>query len=216
MRPTVPANLFVDQISSRTARVSWRLTNQTTDEAADRLILRVTFANRSLADWQQFSGDHTSMVLDNLIPANDYFIVLTAENSDGEVSTNAVLFRTLEGSPSISSLLVERVNRTWFNVALMLAYTGGGGIATMTASYRPTAENTVPTRLASMSPDTVGLSVRGVVMLTQQLHGQLVEDDAAMELEFIITVRNEFDFDSAEVSVVGKYSLYCRLAIYPM
>lgn len=193
----MPTGLIVDQVSSRTARVSWTLTNQTPDEAADQLILRVAFANRSLADWQQFSGDLTSMVLDNLIPANDYFVVLTAENSDGEVTTNPVQFRTLEGAPFINTLQVERVNKTWFNVMSNLAYTGGGVIAIMTVSYRPTGVNRTPTRLPSVSPDIVGLRVRGVVMLLEQ-------DDAAMELEFTVTVRNEFDFQSAEESVIGN------------
>ena len=194
----------MSQVSSRTARVSWRLTHQTPDQAADQLILRVTFANRSLVDQQQFTGDHTSMVLENLVPANEFFVVLTAVNSDGEVTTDAATFRTLEGAPSISSLQVQRVNQTWFNVGLELAYTGGGNIVAMSLSYRPTAGNMAVTRLASQAPEGMGLSLRGVVMLTEQLHGVAVAQDAAMELEFLISVRNEFNFESTEMSVTGE------------
>ena len=203
MYPAVPSDVIVDLISARTARVSWSLTNQMPDEAADELTLLVTFANRSLADRQQLSGTSTSASLQDLIPAHMYMVQLTASNSDGEVTTNPETFVTLEGPPSISLLRVERLNRTWFSVSLSLAYTGGGDISTLTVFYKPTGNNRSPTRLPSIPPEGVGLSVGGVVMLTEQLHGHGVEQEAGLELEFVVTVENEFGFPSEEVSVIG-------------
>lgn len=204
VRPPPPANIVVDQISSRTAQVSWRLTNQTIDEGADYFIMRTTFANGSLADWRTIPGGLTSETLEDLIPANEYSVVLTAVNIDGQATTDPTVFRTLEGFPSISSLRIERLNATLFELSLSLAYTGGGAIAGMTVSYRPTAdENREPTTLNDVSLVSVGqLGVRSELILTEQAQSTQVELEASMELEFEVVIRNEFNFESS-VSFTG-------------
>lgn len=93
--PTAP-EFAVDQVTSQTARVLWRPTNETIDKGADQFILRVTFANDSLADKLTFASDIRSTVLKNLVPAIEYTIVMTAVNADGETTTDPVQFMTLE------------------------------------------------------------------------------------------------------------------------
>lgn len=196
MRPAPPADLGVDQLFSTTARVSWALTSQMPDQHADHFTLRLTFSNKSLAKQVQISGDQTSHMLQHLVPANDYSLVLTAVNTDGQVTTNPITFRSLEGSPAIKSVQIERVNRTWFNVEIELAYTGGGAVTNIAISYSPTAGNGVRTRLPNVVPVVVGagLRLRAMVVFPDENQGE-----AGMQLEFTIEVYNEFNFKSAPV-----------------
>ena len=189
----------MDQISSRTARVSWTLANQMLDQAADRLMLHVTFANRSLVDSQLLSGDATSATLESLIPAHEYLLTLRAENADGEVTTNPVPFTSREGPPVISLLLVERLNRTSFAMMIHLAYTGGGAVATVDVAYRPRASSRLWTALAVEEEEYISpLTIRVMVVLTDdRQQPAAVELDAAMELTFIAHVQNEFEYSSS-------------------
>lgn len=200
----------MDQISSRTARVSWTLPDGLTpDAAADALVLRVTFANHSFVDLLRLAGDVTSVMLDNLIPARDYIVVLTSINTDGEVTTNPVPFRTAYGFPAISTVEVERVNRTSFVVAVQLSYTGGGTIVSLEVSYRPTADRRLETRLMFEYQQLSPLSLRGVVTLTDQQQLQPVEHEAALALTFKVRVRNQFDFSSPDTAVNGESEHQC-------
>lgn len=206
----MPTDLRVDQISSRTAHVAWTWpTDRTPDEAADALILRVTFANHSLADTVQLAGDQTSTALARLIPAHDYLLVLTAMNSDGEVTTNPVPFSSSTGAPAISNLEVERVNMTFFVLDIHLAYTGGGAISSVEVSYRPKTERRLETMLDVYSEQTSQLTWRVLVILTNTHQQQLVEHEAAMELTFKVQVQNEFSFSSSD-RVNGKLSLHSQ------
>ena len=208
MRPVPPDNLRVDQISSRTSRVTWSLANRTADEGADNLILRVTFSNHSLAELRRLSGDVTSVVLDELIPAHEYLVVLTAVNSDGEVTTNPTSFSTTPGNPAVSSVDVQRVNRTSFVMVVHLAYTGGGAIRDVEVSYKPNGAIRPPTSLMiSMEPEPSSLMVRVTVILTDQDQQRHVEHEAAMALIFTVRVNNEYDFWSDPKSANGKLSL---------
>lgn len=205
VRPVVPVDLRVDQMSSSTSRVSWTLANRTSDEGADHLILRVTFANHSLVDQHRIAGHLTSFTLENLIPAHDYVAVLTAVNGDGEGTTNPVSFSTSEGAPLISNLTVERVNMTFFVAVVHLAYTGGGPITMAEVSYRPRGEagSGVATVLMVDSIETVSpLMVRVAVLFGEQL----VQHEAAMELTLSVLVQNSFGFPSLEKSANGKPS----------
>ena len=196
----------MDQLSSRTAQVTWTLNNDTPDQSADELILRVTFANRSLADLLTLPGDLTTMTLEDLIPAHEYSVVLTAVNSDGEVTTNPISFSTLEGSPAIAAVNVQRVNRTHFVLAIQVAYTGGGSITTVDVSYR--VGNTGPmTFLMDVEPEHVSqLLVELSVALTDASQQQAVEHEAGMELEFTVVVHNQFNFQSEPKSNEGTYA----------
>lgn len=196
VRPSLPENLRVDQVSSETAHVTWTLTNQTPDQAADELILRVIFANHSLADVLPLAWGVTSVTLNNLIPAHEYQLVLSAVNSDGEVTTTLVPFVTGNGFPAFSNLEVERLNRTSFVVTIHLAYTGGGTITAVDVSYRPRAESRRETALVVEHEHISALSLRAVVILTDQYQLQAVEHEADMELTFTVRVQNEFAYTS--------------------
>lgn len=183
----------MDRISSRTARVTWTLTNQMPDQAPDHLTLRVTFSNRSLVDLQTLPGDVTSATLESLIPAHEYMLTLTAENADGEVTSNPLSFTSQEGPPAISLLEVERLNRTSFIMMIHLAYTGGGEVSVAEVFYRPKASSRPETALAVETEHISPLTIRVVMMLTER-H---LEQDAAMELTFKARVQNEFDYSSS-------------------
>ena len=98
MPPLTPTNFRVDSITSLTADITWTLTNQTADEGGDVLILRVTFANMTLAtDLIRLPGGQTEFRLEDLIPGTDYTATLSAENEDGVVSTPMKRLTTLIG-----------------------------------------------------------------------------------------------------------------------
>lgn len=208
----MPEDLRVDQISSQTARVSWiPPANLRPDEAADTLLLRVTFANHSFVDQLQLPGEATNIALDNLIPAHEYIVVLSAVNSDGEVTTNPVPFTTSTGFPTISHLQVNRVNRTSFVLTVQLAYTGGGAITALEVAYRPTAEPRLETEVMVEYELLSPLSLRGVVTLTDQRQQQ----EAAMGLTFKVWVRNQFDFRSPDTAVNGESEPCVPVIVYP-
>ena len=190
--PSLPEDVMVDQISSKTARVHWRLTHRTPDQRADQLILRVTFANQSLADEIRLPGSANSTSLSHLVPDNRYLVVLTALNRDGEVTTNPESFRTLVGPPALSGLEIERVNRTGFIVSIQLMYTGGGAITKMNVSYRPTSDPSAATTRISLQPDNNGLRVTATFDLADAGQDEIV----AGELQFTVMVYNAFNFVS--------------------
>lgn len=200
VRPVPPINLNVDQLSATIARATWNLqADQMSDERADQLILTVKFANGSLAERVPFSGDLTSMVVENLIPATNYNLVLTAVNSDGQVTTDPFSFSTPMGEPHISSIEISRVNQTWFMLEVHLSYTGGGDITSIAVSYRPVAAATGGvTTIEGVVPDRMeGLTVRGTVVLTDQ-------EIENMELNFTIAVQNKFGYESQPVTSRGE------------
>ena len=95
----MPGNFMIERnsITSVFARVSWSLTNQTADEGAKALTLRLTYGNMSFIDDIRLPGDATSVPL-NLIPGTEYAVRLTAENPDGMITTETKYFQTLLGS----------------------------------------------------------------------------------------------------------------------
>ncbi len=167
--------------------------HSTPDQSADRLTVRVTFANNSLADEIHLPGSAISTPLDGLVPANEYYLVLTAINSDGEVTTNPVSFRTLEGPPAVSRLEIERINMTGFRVNIQLTYTGGGAINRVAVSYRPTADPSAERTIAPLQPENNGLRVTATFDLADSEVDTAI---AAGELQFTIMVYNEFNFPS--------------------
>ena len=106
--PIPPVNLTVEQISSRTARVSWSFPHRTSDQRAN-LVLRITFLNGTLARRISVSGERTEMLVNGLVPANQYIVIIEARNNDGEAASNPKKFETLSGSPLITSLQIERI-----------------------------------------------------------------------------------------------------------
>lgn len=215
VRPTVPADVRVDQVSSKTARVRWTLTHTTPDQGADQLIMRVTFANRSLAEERRVPGSTTSLSLSGLVPAQSYLVLLTAVNRDGEATTNPVAFDTLVGRPAVAGIEALRVNKTTFSLGIQLMYTGGGAITGIDVSYRPiSAPSVLPIGISSFQQDSNGLSVTVTVDLSDPEHGEGV---AAQELEFTVVVSNEFNFQSLPHSHTGMSLTLChRSSSYEM
>lgn len=198
VRPALPRDLSVDQISSETARVMWTLTNSTADEGADSLALLVTYSNGSLVREITMPGDQRSVHLQELVPASDYVVMLRAENVDGVKATNPVSFRTLHGNPRIASIAMVRVNGTAFLLTLTLAYTGGGNVSSLSVAYRSTSAGSGAVgRLEVVEPTMTGLQLREVLVLSEETHG-------VMELEFTVSVINQFLFPSNEVTQIGE------------
>ena len=199
MRPTAPVIVGVDQISSRTAHVSWRLTNNTADQSADQFMLRLLFSNQSLADLIYLPGSVNQTSLDGLVPATEYSLLLLAVNSDGEVSTNPVTFQTLQGRPAVSHLEVNRLNRTGFSMRIELAYTGGGEIIGLDGIYRTTTHPTEHT-IGRLEPESSGLRVTAIFNLADP------SVDVAGELEFVFQVYNQYEFSSLPYTHRGKHT----------
>ena len=210
VRPSAPEPVVVDQISSRAARVSWTLTHTTPDQSADQLIVRLTFTNRSLADHIFLPGASSSTSLEGLVPATGYSLVLTAINRDGEVTTNPVTFRTLEGPPAVSRVDVQRLNATGFSVSIELMYTGGGNITELVVSYRALADPSNVGHLGKFIPQSNGLLVTATIDLAHSVD----EATAAGELEFTVMVYNQFDFHSPPHTHQGmREGAWCGIGV---
>ena len=193
--PTHPADLTVDQTSPTTTLAMWTLTNQTADEGADYLALRLTYSNnRSLVRQTDLSGDKTSKVLDSLAPSTNYSLQLVAINIDGQAASEVRHFTTLEGKPFLNSVQVEQLNHTHFDIVVDVAYTGGGQLHSVEVWYGPGLHSNL-VDLEALS----GLKWRAQLVLD--------EEEVQGDLEFTVSVRNQFAFQSNDVEVVGELSL---------
>lgn len=193
MRPTPPDVLSVTKVSSLTALAMWTLTNQTADEGADILKSRLTYSdNRSLARLSDLPGDSTSQLLEGLAPATNYSLQLTAVNVDGQASSLMKSFTTLVGQPLLNSVEVTRFNYTHVSILANVAYTGGGVIRAIEVRYSP---------LEYVKLQEVEL------LLELKWQALLILDGgkaSRSDLQLTVSVHNQFDFQSNEMTVDGK------------
>ncbi len=199
MPPALPTHLQVNQISATSGHISWLLQPNTTDQGADSLVLRVERAGLPIRVLT-LPGDQTEVVLEELIPAADYSISLTAINVDGRVSTPPATFTTGEGAPLIQEIALDRLNKTRFQVSVTLAYTGGGHMTSLSVTYQQQSD---PMEMEGvvLSVEGEGLMWRYVVVLSEDVI-------TYEEIEFTVSARNQFGYQSLNVSTIGKLELH--------
>lgn len=91
--PATPTNLSAEQFSTR---LTWSLTNVTSDDSADNLTIKVSYKNGSLAMNRQVNGDVRELQL-SLIPGQSYLVEISAQNQDGIAVSEEYAFQTLPG-----------------------------------------------------------------------------------------------------------------------
>jgi hypothetical protein len=202
----MPSDVRVRTQPDFSAEVTWRLNQNMPDQAADELLLGLFFMNRSLATTQRLAGDAGAASLRGLIPGHSYQLMLSAVNVDGNVTTD-VTFTSEPGKPSISSLDVERRNKTFFVIDVYLGYTGGGVIAAVDVFFRPTAESRLETPLLVDYQHISPLTLRVVIILTDGHQQQPVEQEADRELTFKVQVQNSHSLTSVRY-INGEYVLW--------
>lgn len=202
--PALPSGITVGRISSQTARISWSFTHQTVDQMVDHLVVRVLFIDsNSVADTIELPGSSREVTLRNLVPATDYYVVITSYSRDGQRRADPVIFATLGGPPVILSLTIQRQNLTTFAVTINLKYIGGERIRSLTVSHRPAdvfgafwitaSSNLVPS-------NRVGLTVSAVVVLSG------TDGELGGRLQFRVSVQNDLGFSSEDWIRIGEHT----------
>lgn len=91
--PARPTGLAVDDISLTQARVTWELTNQNTDDAADALTVTLRYSNQSVAQEYSLPGTGTEVMVD-VVPGMEYSVSVSAHNQDGTRTSDPLSFTT--------------------------------------------------------------------------------------------------------------------------
>ena len=94
MYPATPSNVTASNTSTTDkVKITWSLTNQNADEAADSLTVTLQYSDRTLFEEYTLSGDETEISVD-VGPGMDYWVSVSANNPDGTRTSTATPFRS--------------------------------------------------------------------------------------------------------------------------
>ena len=94
MYPATPSNVTASNTSTADkVKITWSLTNQNADEAADSLMVTLQYSDRTLFEEYMLSGDETEISVD-VEPGMDYWVSVSANNPDGTRTSTATPFRS--------------------------------------------------------------------------------------------------------------------------
>ena len=89
----MPDNVKVTNTASGEVKITWSLTNQNADEAADSLTVTLQYSDGTLFEEYKLSGDETEISVD-VEPVMDYWVSVSAHNPDGTRTSTATPFQS--------------------------------------------------------------------------------------------------------------------------